>query len=174
MEIQKLTELKVLDDAQDLFVVGRSRSNNDKYTYIIEPSLRVQQQLYNESLIDKDIRAFKGPWKFDEYYGVTRGFSHGLGLRLDQHVLRPMGLWLPGLLETAVLPHRCLKNNLHHCGFVLYDTKNPNKIIAEELNLRFQEMGLELPLFIPFRDLKYNSNEKRKYGIALSIVESTN
>ena len=166
------TAQDVLADAQDLVVLRKV--GEDRHVYAVKPSLEAQRQLYAESVADaseRNIPAFQGHWQYDAKQGIT-GSSPRLGLRFDQRVLRPRGLWIPGLLEAKALEaKRKLENGVYRdYGEIVYTNDNPNKEDAKRLVAQAQELGLELPLIVPFRALEY-THGKTASGILVSFVQ---
>ena len=146
----------VLRDAQDLIVIGKS--GKDSYIYAVKPSLNVQRRFYEQSIsnpADAAVPAFQRYWKFDEKEGIT-GSSTFLALRFDSGVLRPEGLWIPGLLEAKALESQGkLQNRVYRdCGIVVYSEGSPNKEIAEVLVPQARGLGFTLPLIVPYRALE--------------------
>ena len=173
MEAKYKSATDVLADAQDLVVLGRS---GDNHVYAVKPSLAFQRQAYEESIVDaneRDTPAFQNHWKLGK--NGIEGSSTFLALRLDKRVARPRGLWIPGLLEAKALESQGkLENGVYRdYGNLVYSNGEPNKQIAERLTTQAQELGLPLPLVVPFRALDYSPDKKDKeYGVVVSLVEN--
>ena len=172
MKTNYATAQDIRADAQDLAVVGRSKSNPDLFIYAVKPSVQAHHALYDRSVADaseRDTPAFKGHWQKHQVHGIT-GSSTFLNTRFDQKSLRPLGLWVPSLLEAKALEAQGkLENGVYRdYGAGLYTPENPNKEIAEALAKGRNDM----PLVIPFRVLSYVADPSSKTGIRLSIVEN--
>lgn len=166
-----VTATDILADAQDLVIIGRSASDLNKRVYAVKPSINAQQPLYAESIADeseRNISAFQGNWQVDGENGIM-GSSTFLTLRFDQKVLRPKGLWIPSLLEAKALETQGkLQNGVYRdYGVAVFSNEQPNNQIAERLTIQAKEMGLELPLVVPFRASDYSSNGK---DISVSLI----
>ncbi len=162
----------VLRDAQDLTVIGQTGDQRDNYVYAVKPSLEIMEAFYELSIampLDKNIPAFQQHWKFDKKEGI-KGSSTSLVLRFDCRI-RPYGLWIPGLLEAKVLESqgKLERGTYGDYGFVIYSNDNPNKQVAEVLVSQAKELGLKLPLIVPFKALNYSVEGKE---IKPSFVKS--
>ncbi len=164
----------VLKNARDFIVI--EKTGRDSHIYAVKPSLDVMRQFYEQSISnpeDRDVDVFNRHWKFDAKEGI-RGSSTFLALRFDKQALRPNGLWIPGMLEAKALESQGkLQNGVYRdYGIVVYNDDNPNKQVAETLVPQAKELGLELPLIVPFMALDYVPNKHRKYGIEPSLLNS--
>ncbi len=170
----------VLKDVQDMVVVENLGDGN--YVYAAKPSLIAQKQFYDLSIAnpdDENIRAFNKCWKFEEKRGLERnwgieGSNTYLALRFDKLALRPNNLWIPGLLEAKVLDNKgkLERGSTRDYGIIIYNDDEPNKQIAEVLVPQVEELGLELPLIVPFRALDYVVDQSKISGIKLSLINS--
>lgn len=172
--VQVAEQVNVLDDAQDIAVVGNL--GKDRFVYAAKPSLQTQKWLYDISVSnpgDSQVPAYQRYWKFDEKAGIM-GSSTWLDLRFDVMSLRPSGLWLPGLLEAKALEaKRKLENGVYRdYDVVFYNEKNPNEDIAEALMPEIEALKLQTPLVIPYRALNPIRNDKMSHGVQPSFVQS--
>ena len=148
----------ILNDAQDFIVF--EKKDGDNYVYAAKPSLDVMRQFYEQSIAnpnDREIPAFQQHyWEFDETEGI-RGSNAFLALRLDRQTLRPLGLWIPSLLEAKALESQGkLENGVYRdYGFVVYDRNSEIDLVQQG-----NQLNLQLPLIVPFRALDYNVQEK--------------
>ena len=168
------TSNDLLADCQDLVVLGRT--NTDRHVYGLKASLAAQKVLFADSVADKserEILAFQSHWNYDEKIGIT-GSSTELGLRFDKRALRSRGMWIPGLLEAkAIEAQGRLENKVYRdYGTTVSSNSNPNEKRAEELTKQASELGLELPLIVPFRAQDYVLNLMGTNGLFVSIVSS--
>lgn len=172
METNIINKLNVLDGALDIKVIRHS--GEDNYVYAVKPSIDAQRQFYEQTMLnpsDSDIPVFNNYWQFDENKGI-KGSSTFLALRMDKTALRPNKLWIPGLLEANVFEKRGFGNDVYRTyGLVVYNDDKPNRQISEVLVPQAKELGLKLPLIVPFRDLDYNPDKKKDSGIELFFVE---
>jgi len=177
METQALRNLNVLDDAQDVVAIRPSGENS--YVYAVKPSLDVHRRFYERSVSnpdDSNVSAFSG-WYFDEKRGIESSSpktSTFLALRLDKKALRPDGLWVPGLLEEKVLraEGKLQKGIYRNYGLIVYSNGVPNEEIAQSLVPQAEQLGLELPLVVPFSSLDYVIVKNRDFRVDVSFVES--
>ena len=145
----------ILQDAEDIAIVAHPES--DRYIFAAKPSLAFQKRAFERSIAnagERNIPAFQAHWQFDEEVGIT-GLSTYLALRLDEKVLRPQGLWIPGLLEAKALQEQGkLENGVYRdYGVTVLSDAGPNKSHAHAL---ISQAGqLKLPFVVPFRALTY-------------------
>ncbi len=168
-----MTKINVLKDAQDFVIIRPSR--RDSYVYAAKPSLDIMKQFYEQSISDpdnKNVNAFNEYWKFDENKGI-KGSSTLLALRFDKQALRSNKLWIPGFLEAKVLCNQeeFGGGSYRDYGIIVYNYARPNKQVSKVLVPQAEELGLELPLIVPFRALDYVDPNKTK-GIKLSLLNS--
>ncbi len=158
--MKNIPNIDVLEEVQDIHPVGRS---GDNHIYAAKPSLEVMRQFYEE-IVAQDATRVSGHWVFGK--DGIKGSSFHSCLGFDADVLRPRGLWLPGLVEGKTLDSaKKLSNGVYRdYGIVLYDGTEPNHEIAERLASEAEALGLKLPLVIPFRALNHSPN--------ISFVES--
>ncbi|MEK6850490.1 MAG: hypothetical protein AABX85_02865 [Nanoarchaeota archaeon] len=169
-------ENEVLNDAENIFLV-RPANNINNYVFAVRPSFAFRKKVFEASVfnpLENSANAFDNSryWRLDEAGQEIRGSSTFLGLRFDK-VIRPLGLWVPGVLEARVLDvKKELTNGVYRdFGMAVYDESNPNKEIAQKLAERAKKEGWVLPLLVPFRGLDYQLNPKAQYGVDVSIVE---
>lgn len=148
---------EILQDAQDLVVVAHPETDN--YIFAAKPSLAFQEKAFRQTTSnpeERDVPAFRAHWHLDGEKGIT-GSSTYLVLRFDQTALRSQGLWIPGLLEAKALEAQGkLEDRVYRdYGLAVFSNTDPNKQIAQALVSQASELGLELPLVVPFRDLDY-------------------
>ena len=168
-----MKKTNILKGAQDFTVIGKS--GKDCYIYAAKPSLEAQKQLYDISVSnseDKNIDAFQRCWKFDEQKGI-RGSSVFLALRFDKLALRPNGLSIPGLLEAKVLEKQGkLENGVYRdYGITICNEQSPNQEIAQRLISQAKNLGLSLPLIVPFRALDYITEDGKVTFFILDSIE---
>jgi hypothetical protein len=161
-ETDETYRASVLEDAQDIAVV--EALGGDNYVYAVKPSLGFQRGAFEQSVSNPEhgkVPAFGKHWKFDNQKGITgSNFYHAL--RLDKQALRPLGLWIPGLLEARTLESQGkLENGVYRdYGVAAYDGEGPNKELARVLVPQARVLGVEFPLVVPYRALDFNVEGK--------------
>jgi hypothetical protein len=161
------TSENILEDAQDIKVIGRS-TKKGMNIYAVIASKEAMKQFYDESISDPEdanVPVFNEYWRFHD--GRISGGSVPLNLRFDVRALRPRGLWLPGI-EGMNLPQ---SNHCQIYGVDLYDGRGKNPEIAQRLVSQASDLGLELPLAIPFRALNYAHDADKVLGIDVSFSD---
>jgi hypothetical protein len=165
---------EVLNDAENIVLV-RPADNVGNYVFAVRPSFAFRKKVFEDTTsnpLENGVKAFNGYWKIDETEREAKGSSTSLGLRLDK-VIRPLGLWVPGVLEAKVLDAKKeLTDGVYRdFGMAVYNESNPNKEIAQKLVERAKKEGWDLPLLVPFRGLDYQLNPKAQYGVDVSMVD---
>ena len=147
------SSLDILAQAEDLVVIGKGSTQNN-YVYGVVPSINHQTVLYVES--GRKVQGFRDLTEGD----VEREhlLSIPFYLRVDQDILRPRGLWLPGPLEVKALGEQRREVSRAQKalgqGVVVYEGDDQGEI-PDSLSEQARRIELEPPFIIPFSSLQY-------------------
>ncbi len=147
----------VLDDARDIFVLEDLGMGSFSYVALLGKE-RIMD-FYEQS------REFSGnrhkEIQINENTGILEGFNFFTALNFDINVLRPRGLWTPGMFEMGVVMKESYSNHqlCREYGLGIAEGHCQNNQISVKLIKQAQALGFRPPLIIPLRDLAYQSDE---------------